>query len=133
MKAENIADHVMHFERFEVPPATLQAIATCKARGGRVVAVGTTTVRALESQAKFGVDCNDTNIFITPGFRFEVVDMLLTNFHLPKSTLMMLVSAFAGYGHIMALYQHAIEQRYRFFSYGDSMLLEKSGYRVEPT
>ena len=123
VKAENIADHVMHFERFEVPPATVQAIAACKARGGRVVAVGTTTVRALESHAKFGADCNDTNIFITPGFRFEMVDLLLTNFHLPKSTLMMLVSAFAGYEHIMALYQYAIAQRYRFFSYGDSMLL----------
>ena len=125
VKAENIADHVMHFERFEVPPATLLAIAACKARGGRVVAVGTTTVRALESHAKFGADCNDTNIFITPGFRFEMVDLLLTNFHLPKSTLMMLVSAFAGYEHIMGLYQHAIDKRYRFFSYGDSMLLQK--------
>ena len=123
VKAENIADHVMHFERFEVPPATLQAVADCKARGGRVVAVGTTTVRALESHARFGPTCNDTNIFITPGFRFEVVDLLLTNFHLPKSTLMMLVSAFAGYEHIMALYQHAIARNYRFFSYGDCMLL----------
>ena len=126
VKAENILDHIMHFERFEVPPATLQAIADCKARGGRVVAVGTTTVRALESEAKFGPTCNDTNIFITPGFDFKVVDLLLTNFHLPKSTLMMLVSAFAGYEHIMNLYQHAIEQRYRFFSYGDSMLLQKA-------
>ena len=123
VKADNIADHVMHFERFEVPAATVKAVADCKARGGRVVAVGTTTVRALESHAKFGSACSDTNIFITPGFQFEVVDLLLTNFHLPKSTLMMLVSAFAGYGHIMALYQHAIAQRYRFFSYGDSMLL----------
>ncbi len=126
VKAENIADHVMHFERFEVPQTTLQAIRDCKARGGRVVAVGTTSVRALESAAKFGPDCRDTNIFITPGFEFEVVDLLLTNFHLPKSTLMMLVSAFAGYGHIMALYQHAITQRYRFFSYGDAMLLQRS-------
>ena len=126
VKAENIADHVMHFERFEVPPATLDAIAACKARGGRVVAVATTTVRALESAAKFGPDCDDTNIFITPGFDFKVVDVLLTNFHLPKSTLMMLVSAFSGYGHIMALYRHAIEQRYRFFSYGDAMLLERT-------
>ena len=123
VKAENIADHVMHFERFEVPASTLQAVAQCKARGGRVVAVGTTTVRALESQAKFGSACDDTNIFITPGFKFEVVDLLLTNFHLPKSTLMMLVSAFAGYEHIMALYQHAVEKQYRFFSYGDCMLL----------
>ena len=125
VKTENILEHSMHFERFEVPAATQQAIADCKARGGRVVAVGTTTVRALESAAKFGPDCDDTNIFITPGFEFAVVDMLLTNFHLPKSTLMMLVSAFAGYEHIMALYQHAIAQRYRFFSYGDSMLLAR--------
>ena len=125
VKAENIADHVMHFERFEVPAATSQAIAACKARGGRVVAVGTTTVRALESLAKFGPACKDTNIFITPGFEFAVVDMLLTNFHLPKSTLMMLVSAFAGYEHIMDLYQHAIDKQYRFFSYGDSMLLAR--------
>ena len=125
VKTENILDHTMHFERFEVPAATQQAIAACKARGGRVVAVGTTTVRALESAAKFGPDCDDTNIFITPGFEFAVVDLLLTNFHLPKSTLMMLVSAFAGYEHIMALYQHAIAQRYRFFSYGDSMLLAR--------
>ena len=115
----------MHFERFEVPAATRQAIADCRARGGRVVAVGTTTVRALESQALFGEACDDTNIFITPGFEFRVVDLLLTNFHLPKSTLMMLVSAFSGYEHIMALYQHAIAARYRFFSYGDAMLLQR--------
>ena len=133
VKAENIADHVMHFERFEVPTATHEAIAACKARGGRVVAVGTTTVRALESAAKFGLACDDTNIFITPGFDFQVVDVLLTNFHLPKSTLMMLVSAFSGYDHIMALYRHAIEARYRFFSYGDAMLLErcKPGKAIE--
>ncbi|MDP3826854.1 MAG: tRNA preQ1(34) S-adenosylmethionine ribosyltransferase-isomerase QueA, partial [Polaromonas sp.] len=105
VKTENIADHQMHFERFEVPESTLQAIAACKARGGRVVAVGTTSVRALESAAAFGPACRDTNIFITPGFEFQVVDLLLTNFHLPKSTLMMLVSAFAGYEHIMALYR----------------------------
>ncbi|UUZ65145.1 tRNA preQ1(34) S-adenosylmethionine ribosyltransferase-isomerase QueA [Polaromonas sp. P1-6] len=125
VKTETIADHTMHFERFEVPLATQEAIAACKARGRRVVAVGTTTVRALESSAKFGPDCSDTNIFITPGFEFAVVDMLLTNFHLPKSTLMMLVSAFSGYEHIMALYRHAIAQRYRFFSYGDAMLLAR--------
>jgi S-adenosylmethionine:tRNA ribosyltransferase-isomerase len=127
VKTENIDEHTMHFERFEVPAATSQAIAACKARGGRVVAVGTTTVRALESRAIFGAACDDTNIFITPGFDFAVVDLMLTNFHLPKSTLMMLVSAFAGYEHIMALYRHAIAQRYRFFSYGDSMLLERKG------
>ena len=126
VKAEQIADHVMHFERFDVPQATVDAVAACKARGGRVVAVGTTTVRALESSAKFGPACIDTNIFITPGFDFQVVDVLLTNFHLPKSTLMMLVSAFSGYEHIMALYRHAIEARYRFFSYGDAMLLERT-------
>ncbi len=126
VKAENISDHVMHFERFEVPGATQEAIAACKARGGRVVAVGTTTVRALESHAKFGDACNDTNIFITPGFDFKVVDLLLTNFHLPKSTLMMLVSALSGHAHIMALYRHAVAERYRFFSYGDCMLLART-------
>ena len=125
VKTETISDHVMHFERFEVPLTTRDAMAACKARGGRVIAVGTTTVRALESAAKFGPDCDDTNIFITPGFEFSVVDLLLTNFHLPKSTLMMLVSAFAGYEHIRALYAHAIVERYRFFSYGDSMLLTR--------
>jgi S-adenosylmethionine:tRNA ribosyltransferase-isomerase len=125
VKTEIVSEHVMHFERFEVPEATLQSVADCRARGGRVVAVGTTTVRALESQAHFGDDCRDTNIFITPGFEFRVVDLLLTNFHLPKSTLMMLVSAFAGHAHIMALYQHAISAQYRFFSYGDAMLLER--------
>ena len=125
VKTDNIAEHTMHFERFEVPPATHAAIAACRARGGRVVAVGTTTVRALESAAKFGPGCDDTNIFITPGFEFKVVDVLLTNFHLPKSTLMMLVSALAGHKHIMTLYQHAIAQQYRFFSYGDAMLLAR--------
>ena len=125
VKAAQIADHVMHFERFEVPEATIEAIAACKARGGRVVAVGTTTVRALESSAKFGPACMDTNIFITPGFDFKVVDVLLTNFHLPKSTLMMLVSAFSDYDHIMGLYRHAIAGSYRFFSYGDAMLLDR--------
>lgn len=123
VKTQRISEHVMHFERFEVPPATWDAVAHCKARGGRVVAVGTTSVRALESRAHLGAGCRDTNIFITPGFQFAVVDLLLTNFHLPKSTLMMLVSAFAGYTHVMALYQHAIAAQYRFFSYGDAMLL----------
>ncbi len=126
VKADSISDHVMHFERYAIPPATLQAIAQCKARGGKVVAVGTTTVRTLETWATTGHVSGDTNIFITPGFEFKVVDILITNFHLPKSTLMMLVSAFAGYDHIMALYQHAIAQKYRFFSYGDSMLLQRS-------
>jgi S-adenosylmethionine:tRNA ribosyltransferase-isomerase len=126
VKAEKIADHVMHFERYTIPDATVQAIAACKARGGKVVAVGTTSVRSLETWARTGQTNGDTNIFITPGFEFKVVDTLITNFHLPKSTLMMLVSAFAGYEHVMALYQHAIAQEYRFFSYGDSMLLRRT-------
>ncbi|AGU52312.1 S-adenosylmethionine:tRNA ribosyltransferase-isomerase QueA [Variovorax paradoxus B4] len=126
VKTENIADHTMHAERYEVPEATQRAIAECKARGGRVVAVGTTTVRTLESWAKSGEATGDTRIFITPGFAFEHVDLLVTNFHLPKSTLMMLVSAFAGYERVMALYAHAIAQHYRFFSYGDAMLLARA-------
>ena len=125
VKTENLAEHQMHSEWYEVPVATQQAIADCKARGGRVVAVGTTTVRTLESWAQSGLATGDTCIFITPGFVFQHVDLLVTNFHLPKSTLMMLVSAFAGYGKIMALYQHAIREQYRFFSYGDAMLLSK--------
>ena len=126
VKTENLADHRMHREWYEVPAATQQAIAETKAKGGRIVAVGTTTIRTLESWAKTGQASGDTEIFITPGFQFQVADLLVTNFHLPKSTLMMLVSAFAGYEHVMALYRHAISQRYRFFSYGDAMLLERS-------
>jgi S-adenosylmethionine:tRNA ribosyltransferase-isomerase len=125
VKTENIAEHQMHSEWYNVPAETQQAIAKCQARGGRVVAVGTTSVRTLESWAHSGQATGDTNIFITPGFDFKVVDALITNFHLPKSSLMMLVSAFAGYEHIMALYRHAIAQQYRFFSYGDAMLLLK--------
>ncbi|MET3493709.1 tRNA preQ1(34) S-adenosylmethionine ribosyltransferase-isomerase QueA [Variovorax boronicumulans] len=125
VKTENIAEHTMHAERYEVPEATQRAIAECKARGGRVVAVGTTTVRTLESWAKSGEASGDTRIFITPGFAFAHVDVLVTNFHLPKSTLMMLVSAFAGYERVMGLYAHAIANRYRFFSYGDAMLLQR--------
>jgi len=125
VKVEAIADHVMHSERYEVPEATQRAIAQCRARGGRVVAVGTTTVRTLESWAKSGRASGETQIFITPGFQFRLVDLLVTNFHLPKSTLMMLVSAFAGYETVMALYARAIRQGYRFFSYGDAMLLAR--------
>ncbi len=188
VKTENLAEHQMHSEWYEVPAATQQAIADCRARGGRVVAVGTTTVRTLESWAltmsthrhgelpvstskpptdlepkcpslrgspatrqsmnsrtSGALDCRathaatdglpatspvsgDTCIFITPGFEFQVIDALITNFHLPKSSLMMLVSALAGFDHIKALYQHAIEQRYRFFSYGDAMLLVRTVY-----
>jgi S-adenosylmethionine:tRNA ribosyltransferase-isomerase len=126
VKTENLADHQMHSEWYQVPSATQQAIADCRARGGRVVAVGTTTVRTLESWARSGLASADTKIFITPGFEFKRVDALITNFHLPKSSLMMLVSAFAGYAPIRALYAHAIDQKYRFFSYGDAMLLHKT-------
>ncbi|HMN20012.1 MAG TPA: tRNA preQ1(34) S-adenosylmethionine ribosyltransferase-isomerase QueA [Ottowia sp.] len=129
VKTENLAEHVMHRERYRIPPETLAAIAACRARGGRVLAVGTTTVRTLESWAATGAAEGDTDIFITPGFDFRVVDLLLTNFHLPRSTLMMLVSAFAGHAHVMALYRHAVAERYRFFSYGDAMLLARADGR----
>lgn len=125
VKVENIAEHRMHSERYEVPEATQTAIAEARARGSRIIAAGTTTVRALESWASRGENTGETDIFITPGFQFQVADLLITNFHLPKSTLLMLVSAFAGYDHMRALYDHAIAQRYRFFSYGDAMLLQR--------
>jgi len=130
VKTETIAEHKMHRERYVLPQATVDAINACKARSGRVVAVGTTSVRTLEGCVR---ECGDlrehqseTDIFITPGYEFAVVDMMLTNFHLPKSTLLMLVSAFSGYEHIRSLYAHAINERYRFFSYGDAMLLQRS-------
>jgi S-adenosylmethionine:tRNA ribosyltransferase-isomerase len=123
VKTEDISEHRMHSEWYRIPPATLQAIADCRARGGRVVAVGTTSVRTLESWAQTGLSEGDTRIFITPGFEFKVVDVLITNFHLPKSTLLMLVAAFSGFEHMHRVYAHAIEQKYRFFSYGDAMLL----------
>ncbi|MFZ5543931.1 MAG: tRNA preQ1(34) S-adenosylmethionine ribosyltransferase-isomerase QueA [Pseudomonadota bacterium] len=128
VRSENLAEHKMHSEWFEVPAATVQAVAAARDRGGRVMAVGTTTLRALESAARDGAlqaGARETDLFITPGYRFRVVDRLLTNFHLPKSTLLMLVSAFSGYEHLRALYRHAVEQRYRFFSYGDAMLLDR--------
>ena len=126
VKTENLAEHQMHSEWYNVPPETQAAIAACQARGGRIVAVGTTTVRTLESYAQTGQTTGDTAIFITPGFAFKLVDMLITNFHLPKSSLMMLVSAFAGYETTMALYRDAIAREYRFFSYGDAMVLQRS-------
>ena len=126
VKTQDIAQHRMHSEWYEVPAATQRAIADLRRRGGRLVAVGTTTVRTLESWARSGQAQGDTDIFITPGFGFREVDLLITNFHLPKSTLLMLVSAFAGYEHMMNLYRHAIAQRYRFFSYGDAMLLARA-------
>lgn len=128
VRVENLAEHRMHTERYELPSATADAIAATRARGGRVVAVGTTSLRALESAALNGdlrVGAGETALFVTPGFRFQMVDMLITNFHLPKSTLLMLVSAFAGREELKAAYRHAIAEKYRFFSYGDAMLLNR--------
>jgi S-adenosylmethionine:tRNA ribosyltransferase-isomerase len=129
VRVSALAEHRMHSEWFEVGAETVAAVAAARQRGGRVVAVGTTSVRALESAARSGPlqpSQGETDIFITPGYAFAVVDALITNFHLPKSTLMMLVSALAGPAHIRVLYAHAIAQRYRFFSYGDAMLLQRA-------
>lgn len=129
VRAEFIHQHKMHTERYTVPAETVDAIAAAKASGGRVMAVGTTSLRALESAARGGdlaAGSGETDIFITPGYRFKVVERLLTNFHLPKSTLLMLVSAFGGIDNIRHAYRHAVEQRYRFFSYGDAMLIERA-------
>ena len=132
VRSDRLAEHRMHSERFEVGAAAAAAIARARARGGRIVAVGTTSLRALESAALRGEEGEalqpshgETDLFITPGFPFRVVDLLLTNFHLPRSTLLMLVAAFAGHERIHALYAHAIAERYRFFSYGDAMLLAR--------
>jgi S-adenosylmethionine:tRNA ribosyltransferase-isomerase len=146
VRTENLADHQMHTEWYEIPQSLVDAVADTRAAGGRVIAVGTTSMRALEAAARDALRANganpagagdhnapllhagsaETNIFITPGYRFNVVDRLITNFHLPKSTLLMLVSAFAGYDTIRAAYGHAIDARYRFFSYGDAMLLTRN-------
>ncbi len=128
VRVTNIAEHKMHSEWFSVPQDAVDAILKAKARGGRCVAVGTTSMRSLESAAAGGglrAATGDTSIFITPGFKFNAVDALITNFHLPKSTLMMLISAFAGMERVRSAYAHAVAQRYRFFSYGDAMFLEK--------
>ncbi len=128
VRTEHIAEHVMHSERYTVPQATVDAIAQAKAKGGRVIAVGTTSLRALESAAASGqllAGSGETRIFITPGYRFKVVEILLTNFHLPRSTLLMLVCAFGGMDKMLAAYRHAVAQKYRFFSYGDAMLIER--------
>jgi len=127
---------VMHAERYEVPESLVDAVAACRARGGRVVAVGTTVARALESAAQASEAAGasaggagltatrgDTRLFITPGYAFRIVDALITNFHLPESTLLMLVSAFAGREKVLAAYAHAVRERYRFFSYGDAMFI----------
>ncbi len=129
VRADRLEDHVMHAEYVRVDETLCAEVAAARARGGRVIAVGTTVVRSLESAARSGElkpYCDDTRLFITPGYRFNVVDALLTNFHLPQSTLLMLVCAFAGYEPVMAAYRHAIRQRYRFFSYGDAMFLQRN-------
>ena len=131
VRVERIADHRMHSERYEISAPAADLINSALAERRRVIAVGTTSLRALESafdssDMRVRAGARETALFVTPGFRFRVVDLLLTNFHLPKSTLLMLVSAFAGIDRIRAAYAHAIEQRYRFFSYGDAMLLERA-------
>ena len=133
VKVDEIADHIMHAEYIEVPTDVVEQINQTKASGGKVIAVGTTSVRSLESAAKIAKDQNkefgeyygDTDIFITPGYEFQIVDALVTNFHLSESTLLMLVSAFSGYENIIAAYKHAVAEQYRFFSYGDAMFLTK--------
>jgi S-adenosylmethionine:tRNA ribosyltransferase-isomerase len=126
VSAENILDHKMHREYYSIPPAAADIINRAKERGGRIIAVGTTAVRTLETVARDGrVEAGSgwTDIFIYPGYRFKMVDALLTNFHLPKSTLLMLVSAFAGRENVLAAYREAVAERYRFFSFGDAMLI----------
>ncbi|HEY9017652.1 tRNA preQ1(34) S-adenosylmethionine ribosyltransferase-isomerase QueA [Thiomicrospira sp.] len=128
VQVDNIAEHVMHSEWLEVTPGLVEQVNQARAKGGRVFAIGTTSVRCLESASKSGElvpYTGETDIFITPGYEFKQVDVLLTNFHLPESTLIMLVSALAGYDETMTAYRHAVEQQYRFFSYGDAMLVFK--------
>jgi S-adenosylmethionine:tRNA ribosyltransferase-isomerase len=129
VRVQDIADHRMHSEWYAIDQPTVDAVSACRGRGGRVLAVGTTTLRALESAAGSGTllaTSGETDLFVIPGFRFRVVDRLLTNFHLPRSTLLMLVSAFGGVDAIRAAYRHAVRARYRFFSYGDAMLVERA-------
>ncbi len=131
VRVEQIEKHVMHAEQVRVDSQVCAAVVAARQRGSRVVAVGTTVVRSLEAAAaengQLGPFVGDTRLFITPGYRFRVIDALLTNFHLPKSTLLMLVSAFAGYQTVMAAYRHAVQREYRFFSYGDAMFLQRHG------
>ncbi len=126
VRHEDLALHQMHYEWFSIPKNTIEAIERAKQNQGKVIAVGTTSIRTLESYAITGQVEGETNLFITPGFEFKVVDALITNFHLPKSTLLMLVSAFAGVDAIRCAYAHAIRERYRFFSYGDAMFLRRT-------
>jgi S-adenosylmethionine:tRNA ribosyltransferase-isomerase len=135
VRVDDLSEHRMHAELTDVPEAACAAVAACRARGGRVVAVGTTAVRALESAAQGGrlaPFAGDTRLFITPGYRFRVVDALVTNFHLPESTLLMLVAAFAGQARVLAAYRHAVARGYRFFSYGDAMFVEPDPAALEP-
>ena len=128
VRVENLSEHIMHKEFFAVPQETVDAVNETKARGGRVIAIGTTAVRALESASRSGslkAGFGDTDLFILPSYEFKSVDVLLTNFHLPESTLLMLVAAFSRYEFVMDAYQHAIEQEYRFFSYGDAMWVSR--------
>ncbi|MEQ8857759.1 MAG: tRNA preQ1(34) S-adenosylmethionine ribosyltransferase-isomerase QueA [Pseudomonadales bacterium] len=131
VRVNDIESHRMHVERYQISADVVAAVERCRARDGRVVAVGTTVVRTLESAARSSAGLQagsgDTDLFIAPGFRFRVVDALLTNFHLPRSTLLMLVSAFGGYARVMAAYRVAVAEGYRFFSYGDAMFLERAG------
>jgi S-adenosylmethionine:tRNA ribosyltransferase-isomerase len=126
VRVENLSEHLMHKEYFSVSQETVDAVNATRKRGGRVIAIGTTAVRALESASRSGIleaSSGDTNLFIVPGYEFKSVDAMLTNFHLPESTLLMLVSAFSTYDDVMSAYQHAIEKQYRFFSYGDAMTI----------
>ncbi|OON38106.1 tRNA preQ1(34) S-adenosylmethionine ribosyltransferase-isomerase QueA [Izhakiella australiensis] len=132
VRVDSIEDHIMHAEYAEVPQEVVDAVLACKARGNRVIAVGTTSVRSLESAAQAAQNAliapffDDTSIFIYPGYHYQIIDALVTNFHLPESTLIMLVSAFAGYRHTMHAYQQAVAQQYRFFSYGDAMFISRN-------
>lgn len=129
VRVENLDEHIMHKEYYSVPEQTVDLVRQARQQGSRIVAIGTTAVRALESASQTGelrAGCGDTSLFITPGYRFKCVDALLTNFHLPESTLLMLISAFAGYHAVMHAYQHAIAEQYRFFSYGDAMFLHNN-------
>jgi S-adenosylmethionine:tRNA ribosyltransferase-isomerase len=133
VRVDDLSQHRMHAERVAVSDAIVAAVNETRARGGRVIAVGTTVVRSLESAAQEGelrAFSGETRLFITPGYKFKVVDALLTNFHLPESTLVMLVCAFGGYEQVMRAYRHAVQERYRFFSYGDAMFLEALGSRL---
>lgn len=134
VRVDKIEDHVMHSEYAEVPQDVVDAVKACKERGGRVIAVGTTSIRSLESAAQASLKAgeaelqpffDDTSIFIYPGYEFQVIDAMITNFHLPESTLIMLVSAFASYENTMAAYEHAVTEKYRFFSYGDAMFIHR--------